>query len=61
MRVTLRGWTELLETFVIEVIREERRDKRAAIARLVLYLLSKFYLVGAKLRRWLQRRSGRLR
>ena len=32
MRETLRAWTESLETFVLEVILEQRRGKRAAIA-----------------------------
>lgn len=53
MRDTLRAWTEALETFVLEVILEERRGKRAAIARFVLYLLSKVFLVLVKLRRLL--------
>jgi len=38
MRDTLRAWSEALETFFVEVIIEERRGKRAAIARFVLYL-----------------------
>src|SRR2546428_274449 len=46
MRDTLRAWSEALETFVLEVILEERRGKRAAIARFALYLLSKVFLVG---------------
>jgi len=53
MRDTLRAWTEALETFVLEVILEERRGKRAAIARFALYLLSKVFLVLVKLRRLL--------
>ncbi len=51
MRDTLRAWTEALETFVLEVILEERRGKRAAIARFVLYLVSKGFLVLVKMRR----------
>ena len=51
MRDTLRAWSEALETFFVEVILEERRGKRAAIARFLLYLLSKLFLVGVKLRR----------
>ena len=51
MRDTLRAWSEAIETFVLEVILEERRGKRAAIARFVLYLLSKLFHVGVKLRR----------
>ncbi|MFM1767797.1 MAG: tetraacyldisaccharide 4-kinase [Verrucomicrobiota bacterium] len=51
MRDTLRAWTEALETFVLEVILEERRGKRAALVRGFLYLLSRLFLVGVKLRR----------
>ena len=51
MRDTLRAWSEALETFFVEVILEERRGKRAAIARFVLYLASKVFLVLVKLRR----------
>ena len=53
MRDTLRAWSEAIETFVLEVILEERRGKRAAIARFVLYLMSKVFLVLVKLRRLL--------
>ena len=53
MRDTLRAWTEAIETFVLEVILEERRGIRAAIARFVLYLLSGIFLVIVKLRRLL--------
>jgi tetraacyldisaccharide 4'-kinase len=51
MRDTLRAWSEALETFFVEVVIEERRGKRAAIARFVLYLMSKGFLVAVKLRR----------
>ena len=53
MRDTFRAWTEAIETFVLEVILEERRGIRAAIARFVLYLLSGIFLVIVKLRRLL--------
>jgi tetraacyldisaccharide 4'-kinase len=53
MRDTIRAWTEAIETFVLEVILEERRDKRAAIARFFLFLLSKVFLVAVKIRRFL--------
>ncbi|MEY2408862.1 MAG: tetraacyldisaccharide 4-kinase [Verrucomicrobiota bacterium] len=53
MRDTIRAWTEAIETFVLEVILEERRGKRAAIARFILYLLSGIFLVIVKLRRLL--------
>src|SRR5690349_3744362 len=53
MRDTLRAWTEAVETFVLEVIFEERRGKAAAAARTLLLFLSKLFLVAVKLRRFL--------
>ena len=53
MRDTLRAWTEAIETFVLEVIFEERRGKRAAVARFTLWLLSGVFLAIVKLRRLL--------
>ena len=53
MRETLRIWTETLETFVLEVILEERPGKRAAIVRFFLALLSKVFAVAVKIRRFL--------
>jgi tetraacyldisaccharide 4'-kinase len=53
MRDTLRAWTEAVETFVLQVILEERRDKAAAVARFFLLLLSKVFMVIVKLRRLL--------
>jgi tetraacyldisaccharide 4'-kinase len=53
MRETLRVWTENVETFVLEVILEERRGKRAAIVRFLLLLLSKVFAVAVKIRRFL--------
>src|SRR5262245_54884432 len=53
MRETLRVWTEYLETFFLEVILEKRRDKRAAVVRSVLFLLSKLFQVAIKFRRFL--------
>ena len=51
MRDTIRAWTETIETFVLAVIFEERRGKRAALARFLLLLLSKIFLLIVKLRR----------
>src|SRR3954465_5968950 len=51
LRETLRVWTETLETFVLEVILEERPGKRAAIARLLLAFLSKVFALAVKVRR----------
>jgi tetraacyldisaccharide 4'-kinase len=53
MRETFRAWTENLETFVLEVIFEERRDTRAALMRAFLHACSKLFQAGVKARRFL--------
>jgi len=53
MRETLRIWTETVETFVLEVILEERKGRRADLARFLLLLLSKVFAVAVKVRRFL--------
>ena len=53
MRDTLRAWTEAVETFVLQVILEERRGNAAVFARALLFALSRLFLVGVKLRRFL--------
>src|ERR1051326_8747180 len=53
MRESLRIWTENFETFVLEVILEERGGKRAAIVRFLLSALSKVFAVAVKIRRFL--------
>ena len=53
MQDTLRVWTENFETFVLEVILEERSGKRAAVLRFVLALLSRVFAVAVKVRRFL--------
>lgn len=53
MNETIRAWTEVFETFVLEVIFEQRRGKRATLARSVLYLLSKVFQVAVKARLFL--------
>src|SRR5256714_1460351 len=53
MRETFRVWTETLETFLLEVILEERPGKRATIVRAFLYGCSKIFQVLIKLRRFL--------
>ena len=53
MTETLRAWTEAVETFVLEVISEQRRGKTAALARSSLYALSKVFLLAVKVRRFL--------
>ncbi len=51
MRETLRAWQEQFETFALEVIFGQRRDKWATCLRGVLFGLSKVFLVGVKARR----------
>jgi len=53
MREKFRVWAEALETFVLEVIFEERRDAKAAAMRGFLYGCSGLYQVAIKARRWL--------
>lgn len=53
MREQIRAWTESFETFILEVIFEERRGKRAACTRGALYCLSKVFEVAVKTRRFL--------
>src|SRR5687768_9205663 len=53
MREQIRAWTEAFETFVLEVIFEERKGKRAALMRAFLYALSKVFQVAVKFRRFL--------
>jgi len=53
MRETFREWAENLETFVLEVIFEQRRDFKANVTRGLLFALSKIFQVAVKLRRWL--------
>src|SRR5829696_8966827 len=53
MRETLRAWTETVETFLKEVILEERRGTRASLIRGWLYGCSKIFQVAIKIRRFL--------
>jgi tetraacyldisaccharide 4'-kinase len=53
MRERIRIWTENVETFVLEVITEQRRDKKAAAVRFCLFILSKVFAVAVKVRRFL--------
>src|SRR5262245_60264727 len=53
MREQFRAWAEAIETFVLEVIFEQRPGKRAALARFGLLLLSQGYRLGIKIRRFL--------
>src|SRR5512137_1652261 len=53
MREQLRAWTESVETFLLEVILEERPGTRAAIIRTVLFGCSKLFQVAIKTRRFL--------
>jgi tetraacyldisaccharide 4'-kinase len=53
MRETFREWAENLETFVLEVIFEHRRDFKANVTRGLLFGSSKLFQIGVKIRRWL--------
>src|ERR1041385_196915 len=51
MRETIRNWTEAVETFVLEVILEQRTGKAASLVRCILLVLSKVFAVAVKVRR----------
>src|SRR6516225_5501529 len=53
MRQNFRAWAEAIETFVLEVIFEERRDWKANLMRGFLFGSSKLFKVAVKIRRWL--------
>src|SRR5437016_10663429 len=53
MREKFRVWTENLETFLLEVILEQRRGKGAALARGGLFFRSKLFEMGVKARQFL--------
>ena len=53
MREFFRAWIEALETFVLEVIFDERRDWKANLTRAALFGGSKIFQVAVKIRRWL--------
>ena len=53
MREQFRVWIETFETFILEVIFDERRGKRAAIIRVLLFGGSKLFTVAIKFRRFL--------
>jgi tetraacyldisaccharide 4'-kinase len=53
MREQLRAWIESAETFLLEVILEERPGTRAAIIRTVLFGCSKLFQIAIKTRRFL--------
>jgi tetraacyldisaccharide 4'-kinase len=49
MRQTIRAWFEAIETPFLEVIFEQRRSKKAALARSILFGLSKLFFIQARL------------
>jgi tetraacyldisaccharide 4'-kinase len=53
MREQFRAWTEKLETFLLEVIVEERRGTREALVRALLHVCSKVFQAAIKTRRFL--------
>jgi tetraacyldisaccharide 4'-kinase len=53
MRESLRAWAENFETFILEVIFEERRGALASFTRAILFGGSKLFQVAVKARRFL--------
>ncbi|EEF57991.1 tetraacyldisaccharide 4'-kinase [Pedosphaera parvula] len=53
MRESIRAWTESIETFLLDVIFEQRRGYVAGLVRAILYSLSKIFQVAVKTRRFL--------
>ncbi|HEY1663438.1 MAG TPA: tetraacyldisaccharide 4'-kinase [Verrucomicrobiae bacterium] len=53
MPETFRKWVEDLETFVLDVIFEQRHGFKANVTRGLLFALSKLFQVAVKFRRWL--------
>ncbi len=53
MRDYFRDWIEKVETFILQVIFEERHDWRARCTRAGLFLGSKLFQVMVVIRRWL--------
>ncbi|HXA45544.1 MAG TPA: tetraacyldisaccharide 4'-kinase [Candidatus Angelobacter sp.] len=53
MREYFRDWIENVETFILQVIFEERRDWRANLTRAFLFVGSKIFQVLVIIRRWL--------
>ena len=53
MREYFRDWIENFETFILEVIFEERHDWRAKLTRALLFALSKVFQILVIIRRWL--------
>src|SRR5580698_3901566 len=53
MREQFQVWWENFETFILEVIFEERHDFKAKLTRGLLFLLSKLFHVAVNIRRWL--------
>ena len=53
MREYFRDWIENVETFILQVIFEERHDWRAKLTRALLFVGSKIFQVLVIIRRWL--------
>jgi tetraacyldisaccharide 4'-kinase len=53
MREKFQTWWENLETFALEVIFEERKDFKANVTRILLFVGSKLFHAGVNIRRWL--------
>lgn len=52
MRQTIRAWTEAIEGPFLEIIFEQRRGKRAALIRSLLFGLSKVYQIALNIHRF---------
>jgi tetraacyldisaccharide 4'-kinase len=53
MRERFRVWAENIETFMKDVISEQRQDYKAKLVRFLLYLLSKGFQLAVRTRRFL--------
>lgn len=54
MRESFIAWAEDIQTFYLEVISEQRKDWKAGLTRVLLYIFSKLYeVIGVKIRRFL--------
>ena len=53
MRERIRIWTEDFETFILEVVFEQRKDRRAAVVRFLLLMLSGLFRLAVEARLFL--------
>jgi hypothetical protein len=55
MRQTIRTWFEAIESPFMEIIFEPRRGKKAALGRVLLFVLSSIYRSGLVIHRPIRR------